>query len=70
MPEEYRNPSGIHQEFEGGVEKSVPRITAWHHKPCGVMTNSGPEGQIFLSCYHTNNRFFFLLIKKIPNIFI
>ena len=24
----------IYDECEGGLEKSVPRITIWHHKAC------------------------------------
>ena len=31
------------------IEKSVPRITDWHHEACRVMTNGDPEGQIFLT---------------------
>ena len=50
-----------HYECEGGREKSVPRITDWHHEACRGMTNSDPEGQIFLFNPHTNNNFFFLL---------
>ena len=26
---------GIHQECEGGIEKSVPMITDWYHEACG-----------------------------------
>ena len=37
----------IYHECEGGIEKSVPRITDWHHKACRVMTNGDPEGRIF-----------------------
>ena len=37
----------IYHECEGRVEKSVPRITVWHHEACRVMTNGDPEGQIF-----------------------
>ena len=48
-------------ECEGRIEKSIPRITVWHHEACQVMTNGDPEGQIFLSYHHTNNGFFFLL---------
>ena len=51
----------IYQECEGRIEKSVPRITVWHHTACLVVTNNVPEGQIFLSYPHTNNGFFFLL---------
>ena len=56
----------IHHECEGRIEKSVPRITLWHHKACRVMTKGDPKGQIFLSYPHTNNGFFFLL----TNVFI
>ena len=49
----------IYHECEGGIEKSVPRITDWHHEACRVMTNGNHEGQIFLS--HPHNGFFFLL---------
>ena len=51
----------IYHECEGRIEKSVPRITVWHHEACRVMTNGDPEGWIFLSYRHTNNVFFFLL---------
>ena len=50
----------IHHEFEGGIVKSVPRITVWHHEACRVMTNGDPEGRIFISHPHTNNGYFFL----------
>ena len=42
----------------------MPRITAWHHEACRVMTIGDPEGKIFLSHPHTNNRFCFLLTTK------
>ena len=45
---------------EGGIEKSVPRITNWHHKTSRLMTNGDYEGGIFLSYPHTNNGLFFL----------
>ena len=51
----------IYHEFEGRIEKSVPRITVWHHKACRVMTNGDPEGRIFLTYPHSHNGFFFLL---------
>ena len=54
----------IYHECEGGIEKSVPRITDWHHEACRVMTNGNPEGRIFLPHSHTNNGFFFLLTTK------
>ena len=59
----------IHHECEGWIEKSVPRITNWHHKACRVMTNGDPEGQIFLSHPHTNNGFLFLLTTKLNTSF-
>ena len=33
----------IYHECEGRIEKTVPRISVWHHKACLVMTNSDPE---------------------------
>ena len=54
----------IHLECEGGIEKSVPRITDWNHEACRVMTNGDHEGRIFLSHPHANNGFFFLLTTK------
>ena len=37
----------IYHECEGVIEKSVPRITDWHHEACRVMTNGDREGRIF-----------------------
>ena len=37
----------IHHEFEGGIEKSVPWITNWHHEACRAMTIGDREGRIF-----------------------
>ena len=54
----------IHHECERGIEKSVSRITVWHHKACQVMTNDDHEGWIFLSHPHVYNVFFFLLTIK------
>ena len=34
----------IHHECEGGIEKSVPSFTDWHHDACRVMTDSDPDG--------------------------
>ena len=51
----------IHHECEGGIEKSVPRITDWHHEACRVMTIGDHKGQIFLFHPQTNNGLFFLL---------
>ena len=51
----------IYHECEGRIEKSILRITVWHHQACQVMTNDDLNGQIFLSYPHTNNGFLFLL---------
>ena len=48
----------IYHECEGGIEKSVPRITDWHHEACRVMTIGDHEGWIFLSHPHMNNGLF------------
>ena len=55
---------GVLDYDEGGIEKSVLRITGWRHEACRVMTNGDREGQIFLYHPHTNNRFFSLLTIK------
>ena len=54
----------IHHECRGGIAKSVPRITKWHHEARRVMTNGDREGRIFLSHPHTNKGFIFLLTTK------
>ena len=54
----------IYHECEGRIEKSVPRITVWHHEACQVMTNGDSEGRIFISFSRPNNGFFFLLTIK------
>ena len=54
----------IYHDWEDGIEKSVPRITDWHHEACWVMTNGDHKGRIFQSHAHTNNGFFFLLTTK------
>ena len=45
--------------LECRIEKSVPRITVWHHEACRVVTNGDPEGRIFISLPHTNYGFIF-----------
>ena len=60
----------IYHECEGGIEKSVPRITYWHHEACGVMTNGDDEGRIFLSHPYTNNVFIFLLTNDYPILYL
>ena len=37
----------IHHECEGGIEKSVPRITDWHCEACRVMAIDDRKGRIF-----------------------
>ena len=49
-----------HHECEGGIQKSVLRITDWHHEACWVVSNGDREGQIFLSNPHTNYGYLFL----------
>ena len=56
----------IRHKCEGGIEKSILRITVWHQEACRVMTNGDPEGWIFLCHPHINNGFFFLLTTKCP----
>ena len=51
----------IYHECEGGIEKSVLRITDWHHKACRVITIGDHKGRIFLSHPHTHDGYFFLL---------
>ena len=46
----------LRHECEGGIEKSVQRITDWHQE----MTNGNHEGRIFRSLPDTKNVFFFL----------
>ena len=57
----YINFITMYHECEGGIEKSVPRITDLHHETCLVMTIGDLEGRIFLFHPHMNNGFFFLL---------
>ena len=54
----------MYHKCVGGIEKSVARITIWHHEACQVITNGDPYGQIFLSNSHRNNEVFFLLTIK------
>ena len=53
----------LYHECDGEIEKSVPKITVWHHKACRVTTNGDLEGQFFLSNPHTNNGFSLQTIK-------
>ena len=59
MEQDQGNNISIHHECEGGIEKSAPRITDWHHEACRVMTNGDHKGRIFLPHPHTNSGFFF-----------
>ena len=33
------------------IDKSVMRVTDWHHKACRMMPNSDPEGRILFLAY-------------------
>ena len=44
----------IYYECEGRIEKSIPRITVWHHEAWRVMPNGDPEEWIFQYYPHTN----------------
>ena len=55
----------IHHECKEGIEKSVPRITDWHHEACRVMTNGDHEGRIFLSHPPLNDEYFFSFLYVI-----
>ena len=37
----------IYERFEGRLEKSIPRITVWHHEACQVMTNGDLRDSFF-----------------------
>ena len=37
----------IYHECKGRIEKSLPRIVAWHHEACQVMTNGDPRDGLF-----------------------
>ena len=50
----------IYHEYEGGKEKSILRITNWHHEFCQVMTKGDPKGSIYLSNPQTTNGLLFL----------
>ena len=42
----------IYHEYEGGIEKSVPRILTWQHGAGRVITSGDREGRIFSSHHH------------------
>ena len=39
----------MHHECEGGKEKSVPRITDWHHDSCQVMIYGDHDGRVSIA---------------------
>ena len=59
---------GIHHENEGGIEKSVPRITDWHHEACRVMAIGDRDRRIFLPHHHTHDGYFFYLILYLKEV--
>ena len=56
----WRLRTNITIHHEGGIEKSVPRNTDWHHEACRVMTFGDCGGRIFLCHPHV----IFLLTTK------
>ena len=50
----------ICHECEVWIDKSVPRVTVWHHEALPSDAKQWPEGQICRSIPLTNDRFFFL----------
>ena len=42
----------IYREYEGGIEKSVPRITVWRNEACRVMTNSDHKTYFSIQSSH------------------
>ena len=50
----------ICNEWEVWIDKSVPRVTVWHHEALPSDAKQWPEGQIYRSMPLTNDRFFFL----------
>ena len=42
------------------IEKSVPRVTVWHHEAPLSDAKLRPEGQTCRSVAHTHDRLFFL----------
>ena len=45
----------IYHEFKGRIDKSVPRVTVWHHE--AAPSGAKPEGQIYLSFPQTHDGF-------------
>ena len=50
----------IYPECEGWIEKSVPRITVWHHEACRVMTKQWSRGMDFSILPSNENKIIFL----------
>ena len=48
LKDESKEPAGetmrIYHEYDCRIDKSVPRITVWHHEVCRVTTNGDCEG--------------------------
>ena len=57
----------IYHEYEGGIEKSIPRITDWHHEACQVMTIGDREGRIFFIPFSHESWILFLARRLIPH---
>ena len=54
----------IYHEYEGGIEKSVPRITVWHQEACWVMSK---DKQWFQGTDWFIGLFLFLPLLEIHN---
>ena len=60
----------IYHEYEGGIDKTVLRITDWHHGACPLITNGDHEDRFFyltltiimdsFSCSSFNTTFVYL----------
>ena len=42
----------IYHDCEGRIEKSVPRITVWHHEACRVISNGDCEADFSIPPSH------------------
>ena len=54
----------IHHECKDGIEKSVLRITVWHHKACQGIKRDRSFHRILIN----NGLFFLLTIKYLFNV--
>ena len=60
----------ILHECEGGIEKSVPRITDWHHEACQVMkTVITRDGFFYPTLTRIMDSFFLAHHIKIPHLY-